>query len=95
LESKYHVEITRFAAKQESRLPNHIRASFSEWVELIRIYGLWHMRKVPGFHDEALKGDRRGQRSSRLNRSYRVIYEETDKKEIVIISVLEINKHEY
>ncbi len=53
------------------------------------------MRKIPGYHDEPLKGDRKGQRSSHLSRGYRVIYEELSSGEIVIVSVLEVNKHDY
>ncbi len=36
--------------------------------------GLSEVRKVPGYHDEPLKGQRKGQRSIRLSRSYRAIY---------------------
>jgi len=50
---------------------------------------------LPGYHDEPLKGDRRGQRSVRLNRAYRVIYEENDQGDIVVILVLEVSKHGY
>lgn len=57
--------------------------------------GIDKMRTIPGFNDEALKGDRRGQRSIRLNKAYRAIYTENEEKEIVIISILEVNKHEY
>lgn len=53
------------------------------------------MRKVPGYHDEPLKGDRMGQRSIRLNKAYRAIYMERPNQEIIIISVMEVNKHDY
>jgi proteic killer suppression protein len=49
------------------------------------------MRRIPGYHDEPLKGKRKSQRSVRLNRSYRLIYTESD----MTILVLEVNKHEY
>jgi toxin HigB-1 len=48
-----------------------------------------------GFHDEPLKGDRKGQRSIRLNKAYRAIYTEGQRKEVRIISIIEVNKHEY
>lgn len=51
-------------------------------------------RMIKSYHDEPLKGDRYGQRSVRLNRKYRLIYEEIG-KEIIIVSVLEVNAHEY
>jgi proteic killer suppression protein len=52
------------------------------------------MRKRPGFHDEPLKGKRQGQRSIRLNKAYRAIYE-VDPQEPHFIEVVEVNKHEY
>ncbi len=45
-------------------------------------------------HDEPLKGDRKGQRSIRLSRSYRAIYRVV-KDHVVFILVEEVNKHEY
>ena len=58
------------------------------------------LRKLPqhiaaAYHDEPLKGDRKGQRSVRLNKGYRVIYEETESGNLVLIAVQEVNKHEY
>ena len=51
------------------------------------------LREFPGFHDEKLKGDRAGQRSSRLSMQFRVIY--AVEKEIVTVLVLEITPHNY
>lgn len=47
---------------------------FAAWVQSVELVGLEEVRKVAGFHDEALKGNRKGQRSIRLNRAYRAIY---------------------
>jgi plasmid maintenance system killer protein len=56
--------------------------------------GLEEVRRAPGYHDEPLKGDRAGQRSIRLSRSYRAIYE--IKREIVTFaSVEEVSTHDY
>jgi len=57
--------------------------------------GLEEVRKLSGYHDEPLKGERKGQRSVRLNRAYRVIYSEDKNGEIHIVNILEISKHEY
>lgn len=46
-----------------------------------------------GYHDEPLHGDRRGQRSVRLNRSYRAIYIELEEGQRLL--VVEVNKHGY
>lgn len=62
---------------------------------MIEDHGIEAMRHVKGYHDEPLHGHRKGQRSARLNRGYRVFYIETDHGEITIIGVLEVNKHDY
>lgn len=89
------ISLTKFAEKQLKRLPKNILAAYYTWVKTIEIDGIRNTRKLPGYHDEPLKGDRKGQRSVRLNKSYRVIYEETNDGSIILIAVQEINKHEY
>jgi len=59
----------------------------------VTIEGIGRVRMIPGFHDEPLKGDRKGQRSVRLSKSYRAIYQEIDGG--LVVWVVEINKHEY
>jgi proteic killer suppression protein len=44
------------------------------WVDDVEERGIAEVRKVPGYHDEPLKGERSGERSIRLNRSWRAIY---------------------
>ena len=44
------------------------------WVNDVESAGLSEVRKVLGYHDEPLKGNRVGQRSIRLSKSYRAIY---------------------
>lgn len=53
------------------------------------------MRKFPGFHDEPLKGTRRGQRSIRLSKAYRAIYEESKDGKVTVVLIVEVSKHEY
>jgi proteic killer suppression protein len=53
------------------------------------------VRKIKGFHDEPLKGKRLGQRSIRLNKSYRAIYVIDRDGGVEIVEVQEVNKHEY
>ena len=59
-------------------------------------YRNWTRRnkKYRGFHDEVLKGKRKGQHSIRLNRSYKAFYE-LKKNKTIYVYVLEVNKHEY
>ena len=88
------VKITKKAKKQLDDVPRNIRLKFYVWISFLRDVGLKNVRKSKGFHDEPLKGKRRGQRSIRLNRSYRAIYIEKD-DHLELIEVLEVNKHEY
>lgn len=81
--------------KQLRRLPEIIERKFRIWVALVEESGAREMRKAKGYHDEPLRGPRRGQRSVRLNRAYRAIYVEREDGEIELIEVLEVNKHEY
>ena len=60
------------------------------------IVKLEKVRKIlKGFHDELLKGERRGQRSVRLSKSWRVIYREKSDRIINLIIVEEVHKHRY
>lgn len=62
---------------------------------MVELQGLPLTRKIPGYHDEPLKGNRSGQRSIRLSRSYRLLYIEEPEYGTVIVKVIEVNKHEY
>lgn len=76
-------------------MPHHIVVKFKSWVDLVERTGLLETRKIPGYHDEPLKGRRSGQRAIRLSRGYRAIYS-TERIEITeIVTVEEVNKHEY
>jgi proteic killer suppression protein len=89
------VWLTKFAEKQLRKLPKQIVAAYHTWVRTVEIDGIRATRRLPGYHDEPLKGDRKGQRSVRLSKAYRVIYEETQSENIVLIGIQEVNKHEY
>ena len=77
-------------------IPRHIALSLQEWIESVKVDGLHKTRKISGYHDEPVKGkQRQGQRSIRLNRSWRAFYRIDEKGVIHFIEILEINKHEY
>jgi len=65
------------------------------WIEAVEEDGLEAMRRVPGFHDEPLKGPRRGQRSIRLSRQWRAIYEIRAGGGAQLVSVEEVTPHVY
>jgi proteic killer suppression protein len=82
--------------KQEMDLmPSFIQNKFRGWVQFVELYGIREARLIKSFHDEPLKGKRLGQRSIRLNRSYRAIYVELSDNKIEIIKVIEVHKHDY
>ena len=91
----YMVEFTKFAAKQITRLPRQIQESVYLWQQAVEKLGLPEVMKAKGYHDEPLKGPRRGQRSVRLNRAYRLIYTQADRGEVIVVGVQEVNKHDY
>ena len=61
----------------------------------MELKGLHEIWRIPGYHDEPLKGDRKGQRSIRLSKNYRAIYTEEVGGTINLVTIEEINKHEY
>jgi proteic killer suppression protein len=90
----FRVEITRLAEKQLRKLPRHIVDNLMIWVAAVEHDGLESVRKVPGYHDEPLRGKRSGQRSIRLSRAYRAIYE-IKEGAARFVSIEEVSKHEY
>lgn len=87
--------ISRIADKQLTKVPHFIREKPYLWIEKVELFGIEEVRKIPGFHDEPLKGERKWQRSIRLNHSYRAIYIEDEKGDLSLIEILEVTKHEY
>jgi len=77
------------------RVPGHIVDKLETWVDAVERDGLHEVRKIPGYHDEPLKGDRQGQRSIRLSRDYRAIYTIKSDGMVEFASVEEVSKHEY
>lgn len=92
---KTKVLISKKVVKEIERVPLYISKKLYDWVAQVQIYGIYTIRMVPGFHDEPLKGSRSGQRSIRLNKAYRAIYLEKEDENVVLITILEVNKHEY
>jgi proteic killer suppression protein len=64
------VEFRPRAYKSLRTLPGHIVLKLKAWIAGVELLGLREIRKRPGFHDEPLHGDRRGQRSIRLSRRF-------------------------
>jgi toxin HigB-1 len=77
-----------------SKLPKHVLVKLHLWITFVGEHGLDEVRKIPGYHDEPLSGVRIGQRSIRLNKTYRAFYRiETNTAEFV--DVFDVNAHKY
>ena len=91
----YKVILNKGAEQNLKTVPKHIAVKLFEWIAVISHDGLSEVRKIPGFHDEPLKGKRKGQRSIRLSQAYRAIYEIGSDGQMEIVEVMEVNKHDY
>jgi proteic killer suppression protein len=88
------VSLRAQAQKGLQKAPKHIQEKFFVWVDMVERLGIEKVRRIPGFHDEPLKGKRAGQRSIRLNKQWRAIYVWLDDK-IHLIEILEVTPHDY
>ena len=79
--------------KAAKKLPPQVLEKYEVWKELVYRHGPEKLREFPGFHDEKLRGEREGQRSSRLSLQYRIIY--FVENDVVTVFVLEITPHKY
>lgn len=81
--------------KQITKLPKFIQSKLRLWIFDVENNGLYEVQKISGYHDEPLRGDRKGQRSIRLNKAYRAIYVIKNDGVIEFIQIIEVNKHDY
>jgi proteic killer suppression protein len=91
----FDVKLLAKAKKDLKKLPLQIVIKLQAWIEDVGNRGLTEVRKTPGYHDESLKGKRKGQRSVRLNAAYRAIYIVNKSGIIHFVEMQEVNKHEY
>ncbi|OGL43782.1 MAG: hypothetical protein A2161_07140 [Candidatus Schekmanbacteria bacterium RBG_13_48_7] len=88
------VHLTDRAKRDLKRLPFYIIVKLMGWADDVENRGIEEVRKTPGYHDEPLKGKRKGERAIRLSKSYRAIY--TIKEDsIEFVSIEEVGKHGY
>jgi addiction module RelE/StbE family toxin len=80
----WQIEEHRRVDKQLSAaVPVEIPKRYEKWKDIARLSGPQGLRAIKGFHDEALAGDWKGHRSSRLGLQWRVIYR-------VVASVMQV-----
>lgn len=75
------------------RVPIEILKRYEKWKDIARLSGPQGLRAIRGFRDEALSGDWKGFRSSRLNEQWRVIY--SVEADAMIVQVVRFIPHDY
>jgi addiction module RelE/StbE family toxin len=83
----------RRVARRVQKLPLEVLRRYEKWKDIVRISGPEGLGLIKGLRDEALRGEWKGCRSSRLGLQYRVIYEVVADE--VLILVIDITPHEY
>ena len=83
----------RRIVKQLDSVPVDVLKRYEKWKDIVTISGPQGLRRIKGLRDEALKGDWKGHRSSRLNQQYRVIYKVV--KDKVLIQEVNDTPHDY
>ena len=61
-------------ARQIISIPVEIFKRYEKWKDIVNVSGSEGLRLIRGFHDESLRGEWKGLRSSRVGRQYRVFY---------------------
>ena len=79
--------------KQLSKAPLEIQKRYEKWKDIVAISGPAGLCLIKGFKDEALSGNWKGFRSSRLNQQYRVIYSVENGE--LYVHVVEVTPHDY
>jgi addiction module RelE/StbE family toxin len=83
----------RGLVRKLQRLPIEILRRYEKWKDIVTVSGPEGLRLIKGFHDEALQGDWKGYRSSRLGLKYRLVYMIDNEK--VFVKVMNITPHDY
>ncbi|AHK77979.1 addiction module toxin [Ectothiorhodospira haloalkaliphila] len=83
----------RKVPRQLGKIPGEVLLRYEKWKDIVQLSGPDGLRAIRGFNDEALKGEWKGFRSSRLNKQYRVIY--TIEQHNILVKVVEVTPHDY
>ena len=78
-------------SRKVRKIPKPILKRYEVWKRIVELEGPKGLPRIKGFHDEALRGEWRGYRSSRLNQQCRVMYGVQCRE----IYVTDLNAHEY
>ncbi|MDA3917529.1 MAG: type II toxin-antitoxin system mRNA interferase toxin, RelE/StbE family [Deltaproteobacteria bacterium] len=80
------------AQKGLKSLSIDILKRYEKWKDIVAISGPKGLKQIKGFNDEALRGEWKGYRSSRLNIQYRIIYK--IENEQFFVKVIKVTAHD-
>jgi addiction module RelE/StbE family toxin len=81
------------ALKQLKLLPIDVLKRYEKWKDIVVLSGPSGLKQIKGFNDEALRGEWKGYRSSRLNIQYRINYK--IENEQLFVKVVKVTPHDY
>jgi proteic killer suppression protein len=89
------VDVSPRAEKSLGKAPRHVAVKFLYWKQQVEEHGLSVVSKLPGYHDEPLKGKLKDAcRSIRLAQGYRAYYRIVGTA-VQNVLVEEVNRHDY
>ena len=88
----WRIEEHRRLGKQCSAAPQEVLKRYEKWKDIAAISGPRGLHQISGFHDEALAGQWKGHRSSRLGLQFRVIYRVVAKD--MLFQVISLTAHD-
>jgi len=89
----WEIQEHRRVGKQLSgAVPIEVLKRYEKWKDIARVSGPTGLRAIAGFHDEALAGEWKGHRSSRLGLQWRVIYSVS--AYVLLIRVVHVTPHD-
>ena len=89
----WRIEEHRRVDKQATNAPIEILKRYEKWKDIASMSGPMGLRLIKGFRDEALVGEWKGYRSSRLGDRWRIIYRVVADE--TLLQVASITAHDY
>jgi addiction module RelE/StbE family toxin len=89
----WRIEEHRRVDRQLDRVPREVLQRYEKWKDIAMLSGPPGLRLIKGFQDEALTGEWKGHRSSRLGIQFRLIYRVVASEQL--FQVVSITAHDY
>jgi addiction module RelE/StbE family toxin len=89
----WRIEEHRRVEKQLAGAPQEVLKRYEKWKDIAMLSGPPGLRLIRGFRDEALAGQWKGYRSSRLGDQWRVIYRVI--RRMSLFQVAAVTPHDY